>query len=264
MPVAQRLLATTDSAFQRVVSDNWFAGIFRMHVVPKVAAIAMSSLRVRKAAFRTLSQTGISYPDSPLSRTLGRPSEKAPRAGERFPWLTLTFAPGGRPEDLFKRLDDRRFNLLVIGQPAPDAESVGLGDLLRVHDSVRRRQRRVLSTVSTLRRSICCGPTATSASPARGAAALTRWLRDGHVHIERTSHQPVLQPAGAAVSARRRTTRRRRNADGLAERPRNLAEQSDLEGVALVSALVGCFRLVTAPSVGGIVLPFRLSGREDR
>jgi len=34
-------------------------------------------------------------------------------------------------EDVFARLDDTRFNLLVIGQPVPDA--LPLGDLLQVH-----------------------------------------------------------------------------------------------------------------------------------
>jgi 2-polyprenyl-6-methoxyphenol hydroxylase-like FAD-dependent oxidoreductase len=202
MPVARRLLATTDSAFQRVVSDHWLAGIFRMHVVPKVASIAMSSLRVRKAAFRTLSQTGISYPESPLSRTLGVPNGKAPRAGERFPWLTLKFAPDERPEDLFKRMDDRRFNLIVIGQPAPAAESVGLGDLLRVHAiAFDEDNARVLSTVSIdapafylLRPDGHIGLAGTHVD----AATVARWLRDSHVHIERASHQPVLQPTGAA------------------------------------------------------------------
>jgi hypothetical protein len=36
-------------------------------------------------------------------------------------------------EDLFARLDDTRFNLLVIGQPAPANANLGIGDLLRVH-----------------------------------------------------------------------------------------------------------------------------------
>src|SRR4029453_10244510 len=134
MPVAHRLLETTDRAFQRVVSGSWLAGMFRMHVIPKVAALAMSSQRVRKAAFRTLSQTGIGYPKSPLSRTLGPVTARAPRAGDRFPWLILKFGPGAPSEDLFKRLDDRCFNLLVIGQPAAAIESVGLGELLRVHE----------------------------------------------------------------------------------------------------------------------------------
>jgi hypothetical protein len=41
--------------------------------------------------------------------------------------------PSGPVEDLFQKFDDTRFNLLVIGQPAPVAESLGVGDFIRVH-----------------------------------------------------------------------------------------------------------------------------------
>ena len=70
---------------------------------------------------------------SPLSRTLEGVSKKAPQAGDRFPWLRLKYHAQGAPEDLFQRMDDTRFNLIVIGQPAPSAESLGLGDMLQVH-----------------------------------------------------------------------------------------------------------------------------------
>ena len=60
-------------------------------------------------------------------------SKKAPQAGERFPWLRLKYHAQGAPEDLFQRMDDTRFSLIVIGQPAPSAESLGLGDMVQVH-----------------------------------------------------------------------------------------------------------------------------------
>jgi hypothetical protein len=44
--------------------------------------------------------------------------------------MQIRLRAGGPVEDLFQRLDDTRFNLLVMGQPAPAA---GLGDLLGVH-----------------------------------------------------------------------------------------------------------------------------------
>jgi 2-polyprenyl-6-methoxyphenol hydroxylase-like FAD-dependent oxidoreductase len=132
-PFAQQLLATTDRAFRLVVSENWFAGMVRTHIVPRVAALAMSRQRVRRAAFLTLSQIGIRYRGSALSQNLGTLVEKAPHAGDRFPWLRLRFQPQGPREDLFQRLDDTRFNLLVIGQPAPSLEGLGLGDMLHVH-----------------------------------------------------------------------------------------------------------------------------------
>jgi aromatic ring hydroxylase-like protein len=87
----------------------------------------------RKVAFQTLSQIGIAYRRSPLSRTLAGVAGDAPQAGDRFPWLRLKFQGGGSKEDVFQRLDDTRFNLIAIGQPTPSAESLALGDMLRVH-----------------------------------------------------------------------------------------------------------------------------------
>src|SRR5882762_2960425 len=41
IPVAQRLLATTDRAFMLVVSDRWIAGLFRTRILARIAAFAM-------------------------------------------------------------------------------------------------------------------------------------------------------------------------------------------------------------------------------
>lgn len=123
VPVADRLLKTTDQAFQVISSDRWLAGLFRTRIAGKLAAFAMTFERTRQLAFRTISQIGISYPKSPLSETLGLP-ESGPQAGDRFPWLRLKFESNGPPEDLFSRLDDTRFNLIVIGaRSLPDDSS---------------------------------------------------------------------------------------------------------------------------------------------
>jgi 2-polyprenyl-6-methoxyphenol hydroxylase-like FAD-dependent oxidoreductase len=132
-PVAQRLLDTTDRMFSLIVSDSWLAGLFRTRVLAKLMALAMGSDRFQRLAFRTISQTGIRYPDSPLAETVGNLAETAPRAGDRFPWLRLQLQPDGPVEDLFGILDDRRFNLIVFGQPSPSGEVLELGDLLRIH-----------------------------------------------------------------------------------------------------------------------------------
>jgi hypothetical protein len=133
-PFAQKLLATTDRAFRIVVSENWFAGMLRTQIVPRMAASAMKRTQAKRAAFLTLSQIGIRYRDSALSQTLGGVPESAPRAGDRFPWLRLKFHAQGPREDLFQRLDDTRFNLLIIGQPRPSAASLQFGDMLQVHE----------------------------------------------------------------------------------------------------------------------------------
>ena len=124
MPVAQRLLRTTDRAFQLVVSEGWLGRLFRTRILARFAARAMRLERVRQLAFRTISQIGIRYRSARLSQTLDGLPETSPRAGDRFPWL----------KDLFERLDDARFNLLVVGQPAPAAEALGVGELCAVHE----------------------------------------------------------------------------------------------------------------------------------
>jgi hypothetical protein len=148
IPVARRLLATTDRAFSLAVSDSTLAGFFRTRIVAKILALAMRLDRIRKLVFRTISQIGIQYRESALSQTLPGLPDAAPRAGDRFPWLRLKLSAGGPSEDLFRKLDDTRFNLIVIGQPVVTyggcrfAEPVpatspgglpGLGDLLRTH-----------------------------------------------------------------------------------------------------------------------------------
>ncbi|MSO93370.1 MAG: hypothetical protein EXQ86_08230 [Rhodospirillales bacterium] len=133
VPVAERLLKTTDRAFTPLVSDRWLAGIFRTRLFPLILKFAMSRDVTRKLAFRTISQIGIRYPESPLSQALADLSESEPRPGDRFPWLRLKFAPDGAPEDFFARLDDMRFNLVVIGPSLPSGGLADRGGLIRTH-----------------------------------------------------------------------------------------------------------------------------------
>jgi hypothetical protein len=93
----------------------------------------MNRESVRRLAFRTISQIGIRYRKSPLSRTLPGLPDGAPIAGDRFPWLRLRLEANGPVEDLYQRLNDTRFNLLVTGQTATPAEMSGLGDLLSLY-----------------------------------------------------------------------------------------------------------------------------------
>jgi 2-polyprenyl-6-methoxyphenol hydroxylase-like FAD-dependent oxidoreductase len=131
-PVAERLLQTTDRAFSLIVSDGWLGTLFRTRVLARILAFAMGRERFRRLAFRTISQIGIHYRDGPLSQPQTQPARDAPAAGDRFPWLRLSFAPGAPAEDLFARLDDTRFNLLLFGQRALTIAD-GPRDLLAVH-----------------------------------------------------------------------------------------------------------------------------------
>jgi 2-polyprenyl-6-methoxyphenol hydroxylase-like FAD-dependent oxidoreductase len=119
VPVARRLLETTDRAFRIVVSDSWLAELARTHLVARIAALLLRFSSVRRFAFRTVSQIGIGYRASPLSESAPGLPDDAPRAGDRFPWLQLRFEAGGAVEDSFRKLSDLHFHLLAVGQPAP-------------------------------------------------------------------------------------------------------------------------------------------------
>src|SRR5206468_794479 len=101
IPIARRLLETTDRAFRLVVSDNPLAGLLRTQIIARIAALLMGHEKFQRFAFRTVSQTGIHYRSSWLSQSLPGLPAGAPRAGDRFPWLKLKFDANGPIEDAF-------------------------------------------------------------------------------------------------------------------------------------------------------------------
>jgi 2-polyprenyl-6-methoxyphenol hydroxylase-like FAD-dependent oxidoreductase len=138
LPVARRLLATTDRAFRLIVSDSWWAGLLRTKVLARIGALVLSRERLQRLAFRTVSQIGIHYRGSALS-AMGSPMPgEGPQAGDRFPWLRLRFDGNDASrandvaQDLFERLDDTRFHLLVFGSTAPDFAALPIADMLDV------------------------------------------------------------------------------------------------------------------------------------
>jgi hypothetical protein len=80
LPVAQRLLRTTDRAFQFIVSESWLTGLLRTKVIARMAAFAMTKESVRKFAFRA---DWYSVPHESAVADLARPAQE--RAGCRRP-----------------------------------------------------------------------------------------------------------------------------------------------------------------------------------
>lgn len=133
IPVATRLLETTDRAFRLIISDNPLAGVLRTQVLARLAARAMRRKSIQAFAFRTVSQIGIEYRDSSLSVSTAHLPPASPQAGDRFPWLRLMLQADGLVVDMFQSLEDTRFHLLLFGQNAPAESALAFGDLLRVH-----------------------------------------------------------------------------------------------------------------------------------
>lgn len=80
---ATTLVATTDRAFRLAVSDGPLARFVRTRLAPRIASVAFGTPAVRDAVFRRVSQIGINYRDSPLSRGQAGRVE----GGDRMPWV---------------------------------------------------------------------------------------------------------------------------------------------------------------------------------
>ena len=130
-PVAERLLKTTDNGFKLVVSDSQLAGLMRTKVLARIAAFAMSTERIQRFAFRTVSQIGINYRKSSLSTALDALPFEAPQCGDRFPWLHLKLSADGGIEDAFKAFEDSYFHVVAFGQTAPAAADLGFGGIVK-------------------------------------------------------------------------------------------------------------------------------------
>ena len=74
LPLARRLVQTTDRVFGLVLNKNPLARFWVMRVAPKALALVLSEKHLAQFAFMTISQIGIRYRQSSLSHdaSLGR------------------------------------------------------------------------------------------------------------------------------------------------------------------------------------------------
>jgi 2-polyprenyl-6-methoxyphenol hydroxylase-like FAD-dependent oxidoreductase len=116
---ARRLVATTDRAFTAVTSGTVFARFVRTKAIPALAPGLVRVPAIRRFAFRTVSQIGVNYRDSPLSR--GEAGKL--HGGDRLPWVKV----GRGEQDNFAALASMDWQLHVYGDPAPGLQALAVG-----------------------------------------------------------------------------------------------------------------------------------------
>jgi 2-polyprenyl-6-methoxyphenol hydroxylase-like FAD-dependent oxidoreductase len=91
IPFARSLVATTDRVFEAVVGRGLLSRLVRGVFAPFILPLALKFSAARRAQFRLVSQTRISYRTSPLSDG----AAGAVHAGDRLPWVegVDNFAP---------------------------------------------------------------------------------------------------------------------------------------------------------------------------
>lgn len=104
---AKRLLQTTDQFFEVAVSDQWYLRFLRNKIVPSLAGFIMQSGVAEEFLFPTISQIGLNYRDSSLSKHQGDHDFEV-KAGDRMPYFLVDGA------NLYDKLRAPKFHLLIF------------------------------------------------------------------------------------------------------------------------------------------------------
>jgi 2-polyprenyl-6-methoxyphenol hydroxylase-like FAD-dependent oxidoreductase len=116
MPVAKRLLSTTDKLFSMIMSDSWFAGLLKRWIMPAVLKLAWGNKAIRVGFFKQVSQIGISYRDSAINLHVSQSTQV--KAGDRLPYLKVFDEKRQEETDLHEWCNKPGFTLIVLGKIA--------------------------------------------------------------------------------------------------------------------------------------------------
>jgi hypothetical protein len=111
---ARRLVSTTDRIFSFVTERGALATFVRTQMLPVVLPLLAGRPQVRRLLYRTISQLGISYRESPLSAG----SAGHVHGGDRLPWV-----PMSTTEDNFTPLTSMAWQAHIYGEPRVSARA---------------------------------------------------------------------------------------------------------------------------------------------
>jgi 2-polyprenyl-6-methoxyphenol hydroxylase-like FAD-dependent oxidoreductase len=114
---AKHLLTTTDRIFELVAGSEWLVSFVRMHIFPPLAKYIVNVEMVNKKLFPLLSQTGINYRESSLSKHDGDDDFKV-KAGDRMPYLLINGT------SVYDRLHAPKFHYLAFSDTPNDLQTM--------------------------------------------------------------------------------------------------------------------------------------------
>jgi 2-polyprenyl-6-methoxyphenol hydroxylase-like FAD-dependent oxidoreductase len=125
---AGRLVATTDRFFTLVTKQGAVARFVRTRLVPLITPLLFRLAAVRRFAFRTVSQIGVNYRNSPLSvGTAG-----SIRGGDRLPWVQ-SGGREGQSADNFEALESLQWQVHCYGEASEAVHAVCAARGLALH-----------------------------------------------------------------------------------------------------------------------------------
>ena len=125
LPNARRLLQTTDRMFNLAAGTDWLVNVIRTTIFPPMAKFILSLDAVKKRFFPLISQIGITYRESSLSRHDGDRNLEV-RAGDRLPYFLID------GHSIYDKLRAPKFHLLTFS----DGLSNDAGDYGKATDEI--------------------------------------------------------------------------------------------------------------------------------
>jgi len=118
--VAKNVVSGTEHAFTLVTSRNFFAKLFRVHVLPCILQLILPTLikqqSIRHFFFRRISEIGIHYRKNTLSQSssLGNFPNNAPKPGERLPYVH--YQVNGIKYNIHQKVNGANFQLFIFSK----------------------------------------------------------------------------------------------------------------------------------------------------
>ncbi|MVN21259.1 FAD-dependent monooxygenase [Mucilaginibacter arboris] len=114
MPVAKKLLATTDKLFNVINSQNVLNRFFRNHIFPKLISYFWKRESFREFGFKTISQIGIDYRSSKINLNLSKAGNV--KAGDRLPFIKIFDEKKQQETDLHEWCAKPGFTFIALGK----------------------------------------------------------------------------------------------------------------------------------------------------
>jgi FAD binding domain len=126
LPIAKSLVRTTDRVFNLTLNTNPVARFWIMYVAPKALALVLKEKHLARLAFTTISQIGIRYRTSSLSRdaSLGAFPRHAPQPGDRLPYVL--FHEQGKQVNIQDKVKAPAFHLFLFPGTQTEAKAQAL------------------------------------------------------------------------------------------------------------------------------------------
>ncbi len=120
LPNAKSLLNTTDRMFDLAAGEEWYLTFFRLHILPHVAHFITDIDAFRKFIFPLISQIGISYRESSLSKAAG---DFKIKAGDRMPWFKIDGT------SIYDRLREPKFHVIYFSKDPHETDQFRNADV---------------------------------------------------------------------------------------------------------------------------------------